>query len=60
VLGARLPDTPPFDGDFFLLCQDARALPGVEQVDGDRYRRIVVGSDSCVTRREKLLRIAAR
>jgi hypothetical protein len=49
-----------FDWDFFLLCQSARALPGVEQVDGDRYRRIVVGSHRCVTRREKPLRIAAR
>jgi len=49
-----------FDGDFFLLCQGARALPGVEQVDGDRYRRIVVGSDSLATRQKKPLRIAAR
>jgi len=49
-----------FDWNFILLCQDARALPGVEQVDGDRYRRIVVGSDSLATRQKKPLRIAAR
>lgn len=60
VPGARQPDTPPFDWNFFLLFQGARALPGVEQVDGDRDRRIVVESDSSATRREKPLRIAAR
>ena len=38
---ARLPYTPPFDWEFFLAFHGARALPGVEQVDGDCYRRTV-------------------
>lgn len=38
---ARLRYTPPFDWDFFLIFHRARALPGVEQVDGDCYRRTV-------------------
>ncbi len=38
---ARLPYTPPFDWNFFLIFHGARALPGVEQVDGDCYRRTV-------------------
>ena len=38
---ARLSYTPPFDWDFFLLFHQARALPGVEQVDGQCYRRSV-------------------
>ena len=37
----RLKLTPPFDWAFFLTFHRARALPGVEQVDGDRYRRTV-------------------
>ncbi len=38
---ARLRFTPPFDWDFFLIFHRARALPGVEQVDGECYRRTV-------------------
>ena len=38
---AQLTYTPPFDWDFFLVFFAARALPGVEQVDGDSYRRTV-------------------
>jgi len=38
---ARLRFTPPFDWDFFLIFHRARALPGVEQVDGQCYRRTV-------------------
>lgn len=36
---ARLSFTPPFDWDFFLTFHRARALPGVEQVEGNSYRR---------------------
>jgi 3-methyladenine DNA glycosylase/8-oxoguanine DNA glycosylase len=39
--GARLGYTPPFDWDFFLVFHRARALPGVEVVDGRSYRRTV-------------------
>lgn len=39
--GARLAFKPPFDWSFFLAFHRARALPGVEQVDGERYRRTV-------------------
>jgi AraC family transcriptional regulator, regulatory protein of adaptative response / DNA-3-methyladenine glycosylase II len=42
---AQLPYTPPFDWDFFLIFHRARALPGVEQVDGDCYRRTVRSGD---------------
>ncbi len=38
---ALLRFVPPFDWEFFLIFHRARALPGVEQVDGDRYRRTV-------------------
>lgn len=38
---ARLHYTPPFDWDFFLVFHRARALPGVEHVEGDCYRRTV-------------------
>ena len=38
---ARLSYTPPFDWDFFLVFHQARALPGVEQIDGACYRRTV-------------------
>lgn len=38
---ARLAFEPPFDWPFFLAFHRARALPGVEQVDGERYRRTV-------------------
>jgi AraC family transcriptional regulator of adaptative response / DNA-3-methyladenine glycosylase II len=38
---ARLRFTPPFDWDFFLIFHRARALPGVEQIDGECYRRTV-------------------
>ena len=37
----RLKLTPPFDWAFFLTFHRARALPGVEQVDGACYRRTV-------------------
>ena len=37
----RLSFAPPFDWAFFLLFHRARALPGVEQVDGECYRRTV-------------------
>lgn len=38
---ARLEFEPPFDWSFFLAFHRARALPGVERVDGERYRRTV-------------------
>ncbi len=38
---ARLAYTPPFDWEFFLIFHRARALPGVEKVDGECYRRTV-------------------
>lgn len=38
---ARLRYTPPLDWAFFLDFHRARALPGVEQVDGECYRRTV-------------------
>ena len=38
---ARLHYTPPFDWGFFLVFHRARALPGVEHVEGDCYRRTV-------------------
>ena len=38
---ARLSYTPPLDWSFFLDFHRARALPGVEQVDGECYRRTV-------------------
>lgn len=38
---ARLGYTPPFDWAFFLIFHRARALPGVERVDGERYMRTV-------------------
>lgn len=31
----------PFDGDALLAWLAARAVPGVEEVDGDRYRRVL-------------------
>ena len=38
---ARLNFTRPFDWDFLLIFHRARALPGVEQVAGNSYRRTV-------------------
>ena len=50
---ARLSYTPPFDWDFFLVFHHTRALPGVEQVNGQCYRRTVRCGDYvgrlCVT-----------
>ncbi len=36
---ARLPFQAPFDGGALLAWLAARAVPGVEEVDGERYRR---------------------
>ena len=38
-LVVRLPFRAPFDGDALLTWLAARAVPGVEEVDGDVYRR---------------------
>ena len=38
---ARLEYLAPFDWDFFLVFHRARALPGVEEVTADAYRRVV-------------------
>jgi AraC family transcriptional regulator of adaptative response / DNA-3-methyladenine glycosylase II len=37
----RLPFRPPFDADALLAFLSARAVPGVEEVSGDVYRRTV-------------------
>ncbi len=37
----RLGFRPPFDWNFFLDFYRARAIPGVEYVDGDCYRRVI-------------------
>jgi len=42
-LTLRLPANPPLDADALLGFLAARALPGVEEVDGGRYRRILPG-----------------
>ncbi|MBX9607910.1 MAG: DNA-3-methyladenine glycosylase 2 family protein, partial [Gammaproteobacteria bacterium] len=41
VSTARLPFEPPLDWAFFLAFHRARALPGVEVVEGEDYRRVV-------------------
>ena len=41
VLTVRLPCRAPFDWSSLLAFFAARAVPGVESVDGDRYRRTV-------------------
>ena len=41
ALCTRLEFKPPFDWPFFLAFHRARALPGVEQVAGNSYRRTV-------------------
>lgn len=41
ALCTRLAFEPPFDWPFFLAFHRARALPGIEQVNGDIYRRTV-------------------
>lgn len=41
VSAARLSFEPPLDWAFFLAFHRARALPGVEAVEGESYRRVV-------------------
>ncbi|MEO7843661.1 MAG: AlkA N-terminal domain-containing protein [Candidatus Eisenbacteria bacterium] len=38
-----LPYVPPYDWDAVLAYRAARAIPGVEVIDGDRYRRTIDG-----------------
>jgi AraC family transcriptional regulator of adaptative response / DNA-3-methyladenine glycosylase II len=48
-LSVRLAYRPPYDWDAMLSFLAARAIPGVETVSGDVYRRtIVIGGDSGV------------
>lgn len=42
-MSAAIAVRAPFDGDALLAWLDARAVPGVEEVVGDRYRRVVAG-----------------
>jgi len=46
ALGLRLPFRPPLDWEMFLRYFGPRAIPGVESVDGDSYRRTIRAGDS--------------
>src|SRR6266508_1405082 len=49
ALSVRLPYRPPYDWDAMLSFLSARAIPGVEIVAGDSYRRtIAIGKNSGV------------
>ena len=49
ALSVRLPYRPPYDWDAMLSFLSARAIPGVEIVSGDSYRRtITIGKHSGV------------
>ena len=43
----RLPYREPFDGDSLVAFLAARAIPGVEEVDGSTYRRTLVARARC-------------
>jgi AraC family transcriptional regulator of adaptative response / DNA-3-methyladenine glycosylase II len=46
-LSVRLPYRPPYDWDAMLSFLGARAIPGVEVVAGNVYRRTIAIGDSC-------------
>ena len=49
VLMLRLPYRRPFDWPSMLTFLEARAIPGVEQVSGDRYRRtLAFDGNQCI------------
>ena len=49
ALSVRLPYRPPYDWDAMLSFLAARAIPGVEIVEGDSYRRtIAIGANAGV------------
>jgi len=51
ALSVRLAYRPPYDWDAMLSFLEARAIPGVEMVEGDSYRRsIAIGGNSGVIR----------
>src|SRR6202521_2109386 len=46
-LSVRLAYRPPYDWDAMLSFLGARAIPGVEAVSGDVYRRTIAIGDAC-------------
>jgi AraC family transcriptional regulator, regulatory protein of adaptative response / DNA-3-methyladenine glycosylase II len=46
-LSVRLAYRPPYDWDAMLSFLAARAIPGVEAVSGDSYRRTIAIGDNC-------------
>ena len=47
ALSVRLPYRPPYDWDAMLSFLAARAIPGVEIVSGDSYRRTIAIGGNC-------------
>jgi AraC family transcriptional regulator, regulatory protein of adaptative response / DNA-3-methyladenine glycosylase II len=47
ALSVRLAYRPPYDWDAMLSFLGARAIPGVETVSGDVYRRTIAIGDAC-------------
>ena len=47
ALSVRLAYRPPYDWDAMLSFLGARAIPGVEAVSGDVYRRTIAIGDAC-------------
>jgi AraC family transcriptional regulator, regulatory protein of adaptative response / DNA-3-methyladenine glycosylase II len=47
ALSVRLPYRPPYDWDAMLSFLGARAIPGVETVSGNVYRRTIAIGDDC-------------